>query len=100
MTPIRYDNIQRVMLKSENFATIIMPPTLEKSLNVVNFKDHEISFVADLSETESMYAIERYIKYQGRYRSLLSVHVHSSKQIEGGAWDEGKFGKGITRIIE
>lgn len=30
----------------------------------------------------------------------LELHVHSEKNIEGGGWDNGKFGKGTTQVIE
>lgn len=30
----------------------------------------------------------------------LHIHIHSEKDIEGGAWNRGKFGRGQTIVIE
>lgn len=60
------------------------------------------TFFEDVPQEEDMYAEETYYSstdYRLR-ETYCTFHVHSLKEIGGGGWHHGKFGRGQTNVIE
>ncbi len=57
--------------------------------------------IVDLSQGSLMWV--RYIKnfnFDFNCLQLLEIHISSEKDIEGGGWNHGKFGRGQTSVIK
>lgn len=57
---------------------------------------------ADVPEGKPMYLKwkgQKYYMSDEMYHTEVEIHIHSAKNVEGGAWNRGKFGSGRTVVI-
>lgn len=61
-----------------------------------------VKLISDCQKGQKMWVRIVWENYAGNRWAVygLELHVHSEKNIEGGSWDKGKLGKGMTQIIE
>ena len=67
------------------------------------YEKTKIIIYDDLKPDEKMWAIERGSgdpHEEGSVVDYVEIHVHSIKEIQGGGWNHGKFGRGTTTVVE
>lgn len=63
--------------------------------------ENQLRLLADVPPEKSMWI--RYVinqNWDSDCLKLLEIHIHSEKDIEGGGWNHGKFGRGQTSVIK
>lgn len=98
-----YDNVIRVFMHEPDTYTLMVPDGESAELNSVYLRNYAIRIIADVPEGNNMWAKAK--KYNpGGFLSLADktaeIHIHSPQDINPGAWNHGKYGRGQTTIIE
>jgi len=100
---IKVDNIVRVFMHEPgayNFLVSrngILVPTEN-----YRHSPQRVIIMPDVSREQFMWARVYYKEEEGYGfpQAYLEIHVHSEKDIEGGGWNHGKFGRGQTVVVE
>jgi len=96
-TPYKVE-FQRVFLNESNRFTFIVDGVPREIM--VWYTSH-IKIFYDVPPGEPMYYESQKKCKQGNVKyEYLYIHIHSVKDIGGGGWNHGKFGRGNTSVLE
>lgn len=99
----RFDNVTRVFWHENTRYSIHFEQDGSKEIQVKTFtRVEKVKLIKDVSTEEHMWvrAVGGKVLLGFTFYSLLEIHVHSEKDVEGGAWDHGKNGSGNTVVIQ
>jgi len=119
----RIDGVERILQNSSDEYTFFVGKETELVMHHAYIKPIENGFDADCSKIDcahqgvtffqdvpadqKMWVLVRALQWNSRPRSAdmhycygLEFHIHSVQDINGGGWDHGKFGRGMTTPIE
>ena len=89
---------QRVFLNESNRFTFIVDGI---PYEVTLHYPHPVKIFYDVPPDMSMYyKTEKYCSGGSEFYRYLYIHIHSTKDLNGGGWDHGKFGHGQTSVLE
>lgn len=92
-----YKPVNRIFYHEMNHVSLFCLDESSKEVKVHKFDHTTVKFVADVPENQPCWASYH---AQGRCNGTIIIHIHNSKQVEGGGWDHGKRGNGQTQVIE
>lgn len=99
----RMENVVRVFWhEGAHYSVMVRQPNSTR-LHIIrlspiweSLEKRGVRIFADVPLKDPMWAE---VKWRGCCLSDLEIHTHSEKNIEGGGWDHGKFGRGTTTVI-
>ena len=111
----RIENVVRVFWHEKTAYSVHIQKPGSKELEVISLPDNmclkagsthliKPQLIKDVEANKQRWV--RYLKNPYDVRSgsycleALEIHIYSEKDIEGGEWDHGKFGKGQTQVIQ
>lgn len=108
----RIDNVARVLWHQGHSYAVFVRDADTNQLKPIEFPTYQCDqskppdevFVVteDADPNKSMWLDYAWShnEWSGTCVHKLYIHVHSEKDIEGGAWNRGKFGRGQTIVIQ
>jgi len=106
----RINNVVRVFWHEHDRYSVLVErsdsvySTVSLPVNTCGSKKDAVLIIADVPAHEKMWVSAK-IRHGSDLHANpcieeLKIHVHSLKDVEGGAWNHGKFGSGRTSVIE
>ena len=89
---ITYKPVVRVFLHERGHASFFVNEAHE--IKHIDHGNCGVQFISDVPKDEPMWAL-----YDTRTRETF-IHIHDVKEVNGGAWNHGKFGQGTTNVVE
>ncbi len=95
----RIDNIEQIMMHTTYQYTFLQRSGDE--LKMIKFKGCSPKIVCDVPEGQLCYATYQLQKNKidKDTKINLVLHLHSARDMSGGDWDYGKFGRGKTNVL-
>lgn len=98
----KIENVVRVFMHEPDLYTFGVQNPESSEVRMITMKCYDgVKIFTDVPADKRMW-VEVFRTGNGwesnRYR--IEIHVYSEKNIEGGGWDHGKFGKGTTQVIK
>lgn len=99
------NNVERVFMhKIGQYSFLLSEGTTLKTFYFPRHDCYPTRYIikADVPEGKPMHLKWKGDKYYFNsdiYYTEVEIHIHSAKNIEGGAWNRGKFGSGRTVVI-
>lgn len=99
-------NMVRVFMHDRSTYTLLVknPNFDELEMKCYHWVER-IRIKMDVPLEQAMWAQVFWVPYGDAWPNVkvikeIIIHIHSEKNIEGGAWDHGKLGRGTTNVIE
>lgn len=103
-TPVdeKIDNVVRIFMHSpRQFSVLVESGSNELTLRTLPYLWGEVKIFTDVPRGQKNWVIlNGYHSTMNGNHLSLELHIHSPKDVEGGGWDHGKSGKGMTQVIE
>lgn len=108
----RIDNVERVLMHEPGYYSLLV--NQGGRLVTRSFGQYgrlPVELITDVAQTEKMWAevkvtllardcfLSLIWKCQETWDYRVYVHVTSAKMVEGASWDHGKFGRGMTIVV-
>jgi len=103
--PKTINNVVRIFMHSPLHYSVMIQEPETKIISPLNLGDYniqelEVNFLPDVPNTEKMSVTITYGGRSGRDAIKYDFHIHSINDLGGAGWDEGKFGRGQTSVIQ
>ncbi len=101
----RYEHVERVFMnRPTEYSLYVREGARIRAVTLSVVRENQALLVDDVPAGDSMWAIHQY-NTEGctgdeSKPDSFQIHVHSLKEIGGGAWDNGKFGRGRVQVVE
>lgn len=104
-TDVRYERVERVYMDGPGGRSVtLLVRDASGRLENVSLSacpSGRAIFVDDVPSGEAMWAVEhRFVKGWSGDDCGFEVHIHAIANVEGGAWNRGKSGRGQTEVVE
>lgn len=101
----KIDGIVRVFMHEPGRFTLALQKTNSTELEMRTVASTNCKFLTDVPTNKTIWAkIEKphsdYTHSDYAYAIRIEFHLHSARDLEGGAWNHGKNGRGQTQVLE
>ena len=101
----KIENVVRVFMHEPgNYSFLVEDKKSEKLvlMSYYTYNQEEVDLVTDVPANQKMWATVSWEKRGDGsiFFKEIVIHLHSANDVEGGAWNHGKHGRGTTHVLE
>ena len=104
---MRVDNVMRIFMHERDYFSFMIEKD-NPEIEIVTYRALDVRIIRDVPRDKKGWldlekcrgALDSWPGRADLSCKKMEIHIHSEKEVEGGEWNHGKGGRGVTQVIE